>query len=164
MNEAIRGFLSRDADPVVQFIKYAVSGGVATAVHILVFHLLAWKCFPALQDKDPFVALLKLEMREVDDRVRARNSMISNGAAFLLANLVAYVLNVLWVFEPGRHNVFVEIGLFYLVSGASVLLGTALMGYLIRRHGIRTTFAFGANILTSLLINYALRKFFIFKG
>ena len=37
-------------------------------------------------------------------------------------------------------------------------------GYLIRRHGIRTTYAFGTNILTALLINYAMRKFVIFSG
>ena len=32
-------FLSHDAGPVAQFIKYAVVGGLATAVNILAFFL-----------------------------------------------------------------------------------------------------------------------------
>lgn len=164
MQDLLQGFLGRDAGPVVQFIKYAAAGGIATAVHIAVFHLLAWRLFPALEARDPFVAFFKLTIRDVDDRVRSRNSMIANALAFLLSNFTAYVLNILWVFERGRHGLLVEIGLFYLVSGVSVVLGTGLMGFLIRRFGIRTTFAFGANLVTSLLINYALRKFVIFKG
>ena len=58
----------------------------------------------------------------------------------------------------------IEIGLFYLVSGAAIVMGTALMGLLIRRFGMLTTYAFGANILAALMINYAMRKFFIFNG
>jgi hypothetical protein len=38
------------------------------------------------------------------------------------------------------------------------------MGFLIRRFGMLTTYAFGANILAALLINYVMRKFFIFNG
>ena len=87
-----------------------------------------------------------------------------NNSAFIVANFVAYILNVWWVFEAGRHHIVIEILLFYLVSGFSMFVGTVLMGYLIRRHGVRTTYAFGTNILTALLINYAMRKFVIFQG
>ena len=90
--------------------------------------------------------------------------MVDNGVAFLFSNFVAYLLNVPWVFEPGRHHGLIEIGLFYLVSGVSVVVGTALMGWLIRRFGMRTTYAFAANLVTALLINFAMRKFVIFKG
>jgi len=38
------------------------------------------------------------------------------------------------------------------------------MGFLIRRYGMRTTYAFVTNIIAALMINYAMRKFFIFKG
>ena len=64
----------------------------------------------------------------------------------------------------GFFALLVEIGLFYLVSGVSVLIGTALMGYTIRRYGVRTTYAFLCNLVTALLINFAMRKFVIFKG
>ncbi|MBM4148082.1 MAG: GtrA family protein [Lentisphaerae bacterium] len=157
-------FVGREAGPLVQFIKYAIAGGMATSVHILVFHLCAWRLFPALQANDLAVKLLGMQTAREDDRTRARNSMIDNGIAFIFSNLAAYIINILWVFERGRHGVLVEIGLFYLVSGTSMAVGTSIMGFMIRRWGVRTTYAFGANLVTALLINYALRKFFIFNG
>ena len=90
--------------------------------------------------------------------------MKGNDVAFIVSNLVAYLLNIYWVFVPGRYYWMIEIGLFYLVSGAAIVMGTALMGLLIRRFGMLTTYAFGANILAALMINYAMRKFFIFNG
>ncbi|BDD89052.1 GtrA family protein [Desulfofustis limnaeus] len=149
---------------LIQFIKYALAGGLATVTHILVFHLVAWRLFPALQPNDHAVRLLRLQVREINDFHRARNSMISNAVAFVIANLVAYVTNILWVFERGRHSFLVEVSLFYLVSGLSVAIGTAFMGVLIRRLGMLTTYAFAANIVSAILINYAMRKFFIFQG
>lgn len=157
-------FLSRDAGPVIQFVKYAIGGAVATLTHIAVFHLLAWKIWPALQTEDWFVRWLHISVSYRDNATRSRNSMIDNGIAFVISNFVAYIINILWVFKPGRYPWFVELGLFYLVSGGSMLVGTALMGFLIRRYGIRTTFAFTTNLVAALLINYAVRKFIIFHG
>jgi putative flippase GtrA len=149
---------------LIQFIKYGLAGGLATLVHICVFHLVAWKLFPALQEGDHAVRLLNLRIRPINEYQRARNSMISNAIAFMIANMVAYVTNILWVFQPGRHPFIIEILLFYAVSGISVLIGTMLMGILIRRFGMLTTYAFVTNIITAVLINYAMRKFFIFQG
>ncbi|MEJ2057429.1 MAG: GtrA family protein [Desulfofustis sp.] len=149
---------------LIQFIKYALAGGLATVTHIVIFHLAAWLLFPALQKKDHLVRLLNLGLREIDERHRARNSMICNILAFMISNLVAYITNVIWVFEAGRHSFVIEIALFYAVSGLSILIGTALMGILIKRFGILTTYAFCANIVSAVLINYAVRKFFIFQG
>jgi putative flippase GtrA len=131
---------------------------------MLVFHLIAWKMFFALQPNDWFVRLLKLPIQELDDTTRSRNSMRANGIAFVISNLVAYLINIYWVFLPGRYNWIVEIGLFYLVSGVAIIIGTVLMGFLIRRFGMLTTYAFGSNIFTALMINYAMRKYFIFNG
>ena len=156
--------LGHEAGNVIQFIKYGISGCIAVAAHILVFHLVAWKMFFALQSNDWFVRLFNLPIRELDDGTRSQNSMLSNVFAFMISNLVAYIINVYWVFVPGRYHWMVEIVLFYLVSGASLVIGTAIMGFLIRRFGMLTTYAFGSNIFTALLINYAMRKFFIFKG
>ncbi len=58
----------------------------------------------------------------------------------------------------------VEILFFYLVSGISTMIGTMLMGLLIRRFGLLTTYAFASNILAAVLINYVMRKYFIFLG
>ncbi len=90
--------------------------------------------------------------------------MIGNGIAFMFSNLVAYLINIYWVFVPGRHHWIIEIGLFYLVSGVAIAIGTAMMGYLIRRFGMLTTYAFGSNLVAALMINYAMRKYFIFNG
>ncbi len=151
-------------DTLIQFIKYGLAGGVATLTHITIFHLVGWRLFPCLQEKDHGVRLFNLQVQQVDNRLRARNSMISNVTAFLLANMVAYVLNILWVFERGRHHIALEILYFYLVSGISAFFGTLLMGILIKRFGMLTSYAFVSNIVTAVLINYAVRKFFIFQG
>ena len=157
-------FLANDAGNIFQFVKYAISGGIATLTHIIVFHLVAWKMFFALQADDWFVRLLRLPIQELDDTTRSRNSMKGNGVAFLISNLVAYLINIYWVFVPGRYHWIMEISLFYLVSAVAIVIGTAIMGFLIRRFGMLTTHAFGSNLFAGLMINYAMRKFFIFNG
>lgn len=160
----VEQFLGNDPGNLFQFIKYALSGCVAASTHILLFHLVAWKMFFALQKDDWFVGLLNLPVQEVDDTTRSRNSMKANAFAFVISNLVAYLINIYWVFVPGRYHWILEVALFYLVSGVSIVIGTALMGFLIRRFGVLTTYAFGSNVFTALMINYAMRKFFIFNG
>ena len=150
-------------EPFVQFAKYGISGGFATLVGIIIFYLVAWRIFPSLQEKDLFVEVFGLTVTKVDDITRSLNSMLSNGVAFIFSNMVAYLTNVFWVFIPGRYNRFVEIGLFYLVSGVSVIIGTSLMGFLIRHYGMQTTYALAANIVSAVMINYGMRKFYIFK-
>lgn len=164
MKDLIQQFLSHDAGPLVQFIKYALVGGIATVVHITVFHISGWKLFPALQEDDWFVKIFKIKMKKEDDVLRSRNSMICNWVAFFFSNLVCYILNILWVFQAGKYAWYIEILMFYAVSAVSIALGTFLMGWLIKKFGVITTYAFFANLFTSLAINYAMRKFIIFNG
>ncbi|MCX6992944.1 MAG: hypothetical protein NT011_07355 [Kiritimatiellaeota bacterium] len=180
-------FAQREASPLIQFIKYAICGGGAVTVHVIAFFLLAWLVIPALNAEDVFVKLFHLACPPISDALRARNAMINNALAFLLSNLVAYILNILWVFESGRcyppvdlalnklglsqrttlcacaHRT-VEVALFYAVSGISIAIGTFLMGVLINQWHFTTTVAFGAECVVAALINFALRKFMIFKG
>lgn len=160
----LKTLLSPEAGPVAQFLKYAICGGLATATHILVFHLVGWRLWPCLQSNDLFVKYLGLHAPVIDVRRRARNSMIANGTAFMLSNFLAYLLNVMFVFQTGRHPWLVELGLFYAVSAASLACGTVVMGWMIRRFGLSTTVAFGANMVAAVLINYAMRKYVVFKG
>jgi putative flippase GtrA len=164
MHSLWKQFTGQEHTPVVQFIKYGLCGGLATGVHIGLFYISALKVLPALSAEDPVAQALGWTVGPVSDAIRARNSMIDNGIAFLFSNLTAYLLNILWVFKAGRHHWAVEIGLFYLVSGTSLVIGSSLMGWLIHSFGMLTTLAFGANIVTSLLINFVLRKYVIFKG
>jgi len=156
--------LSPNTGPAVQFIKYAICGGIATATNIVLFHLLGYRIFPCLQTRDTVVRLLHLSMPVINDTARGENAILANFIAFVVSNFVAYILNVWFVFRSGRHHRLVELGLFYAVSGVSFAIGTALMGWLILRFGLMTTVAFFSNIFVALLINYGMRKFVIFKG
>ena len=157
-------FLSRDASPLAQFVKYALAGGVATATHILVFFVVGFFLFPCVNKEDILVRLFRLKAPEVDEGRRARHAVYSNILAFFVSNTVCYVINRLFVFQPGRHSVVVEFLLFLVVSAVSMGIGTTVMGELIKRLRMQTTYAFGANILSSLAINYVMRKFFVFNG
>ena len=161
-------FKGREASPLIQFIKYGIAGGVATGVCIGTFYLMSFFVLDALSADDAVVELLRkfisVDVTPVADGIRARNAAINNSVAFVVSNFVCYLINVAWVFKPGRHHWLVEIGLFYLVSGVAFALGTGLQTGLIAHFGVQTTLAFGANLITALLINYAMRKFVIFHG
>jgi len=159
-----RQFSGREHTPLVQFIKYGICGGLATAVHILIFFLCAWKLLPALRGADPLVRLFGLTVNPVVEASRAWYALADNAIAFVFSNMTAYVLNILWVFERGRHHWWIEVGLFYAVSGISLAVGSILQLFLIQHFRLETTPAFGANVVASMSINYVLRKFMVFKG
>jgi len=160
----IEQFTGRQAGPLVQFVKYAIGGAVATGVHIVMFSLMAWLVLPCLSPRELVVKLFGLPVAEISDAVRASRAAVGNLVAFVFSNLTAYAINILWVFHRGRHHWALEILFFYAVSGLSMALGTGLQTLLIRYYGLTTEIAFGANLVTALLINYAMRKFLIFKG
>ncbi|MCK5076217.1 MAG: hypothetical protein KAR38_07560, partial [Calditrichia bacterium] len=82
---------------IIQFSKYGISGGIATIVHIILFYIIAWKIFPALQENDFVVTILGLSVIKVDVATRSINSMLSNIITFAFSNMVAYLLNAFWV-------------------------------------------------------------------
>jgi putative flippase GtrA len=163
MLDTVRKYLRHDTHPVVQFIKYGMVGGMSTVVHMTVFFVCGWYLFPCLDRNDIFVRLLGLSAPVIEEGVRAVRAAYSNGIAFIVSNTFCYILNVLFVFKSGRHHRVVEFLLFFGVSGISMVIGTALQSLLIARFGMQTTLAFGANIFSSLFINFTVRKFFIFQ-
>ncbi len=160
----VSSFLSHDVHPAVQFIKYAIAGGMATAVHIVTFFLCGWLLLPCLTPDDIVVQLLGITVPTVSETARAWNAGFCNAIAFALSNTLCYLLNRVFVFKPGRHHWVLEFLFFFAVSGVSLTIGTAIQTFLITHQGMQTTIAFGANLVSSLLINYAMRKFVIFKG
>lgn len=148
----------------MQFLKYSLSGGVAVVVHVIAFYFFAWLIVPALKDDDIVVKILNLSVTAINDVVRARNAVINNWLAFIFSNLAAYVLNVLWVFESGRHKRWLEITMFYAVSAISIAVGSAIMWLLVRFIGSSTTLAFAADIVAAAMVNFVMRKYVIFKG
>lgn len=160
----IKKHLSHDAHPVVQFIKYGIAGGMATATHIAIFFLCGWFLLPCLTQNDITVRLLGLTAPAISETARVWNAGFCNAIAFGVSNTLCYVLNRLFVFKPGRHHWVLEFLLFFAVSGVSMAIGTTIQSLLIKCYAMQTTLAFGANIFCSLMINYAMRKFVIFKG
>jgi len=159
-----RQLSGHEAGPFVQFIKYAVGGGVATLSDMLVFYTLSWKVFPALTSADPVARRLGWTVRPVDDTTRSRRFILNSALAFLISNFTAYLINIWWVFQPGRYAWYVELGLFYAVSLVAIALGTALGWAMIRGLRLSTSASYLGKMLSALLINFVCRKFVIFKG
>ncbi|MFA6316915.1 MAG: GtrA family protein [Elusimicrobiota bacterium] len=108
--------------------------------------------------------LLGLTPAPLDEGVRSSHYVWSKVIAFFFSNLTAYGANILWVFTPGRHSRTVEFLLFLLVSATSFVVGTGLGWMLIQWTGLPTTYAYAANGVASLAINFVCRKFIVFKG
>ena len=164
MKHILKQFFQREAHPVVQFIKYGIAGGLATVVDVSVFYFLSWKVFPALTADDAAVKLLGIPITLVDEVTRSHRYLLNKAITFIFSNLTAYIVNILWVFHPGRHKKWVEFALFYVVSIISFCVGTFLGWFVIAFFGMTTTAAYVANLFASLMINYACRKYWVFKG
>jgi protein phosphatase len=160
----LRKHLGHDAHPLVQFVKYGIVGGMATATHIVIFFLCGWLLLPCLTQGDIAVRLLGLTVPVISKSARAWNAGFCSAIGFVVSNVFCYILNRRFVFKPGRHHWLLEFLLFFAVSGISAILGTVIQTFLITHQGAQTTLAFGANIVCALVINYAMRKFVIFKG
>jgi len=165
MRQVLEQFTRRtDQHVLVQFTKYALCGVVSAAVDVGAFYTLAWKIVPALSESDPVVKLLHLSGPFADEAVRSRNFAIVRVLAFAASSLTAYVLNVLWVFEPGRHRRHVEVALFYAVSIAGLALSTFLGWAAIDQLKLQTTSTYIINVGVCLVINFLGRKYIIFRG
>jgi len=170
MNGLWLQFTRREAHPVIQFVKYGLAGGAATVVDVLIFYTLSWKIFPALQADDHLVRLLRdglgfdFPLEPVREALRGRRFILNSAIAFVFSNFTAYLLNMSWVFTPGRHRRHIEIILFYIVSVVSILSGIALGWAMITFIDLSTTASYLGKMIAAVLINYACRKYFVFKG
>lgn len=141
---------SRDAHPLIQFIKYGICGLGAFITHQVIWGALSVWAFPCI---DP----------AIPDATRALNSTINNAIAVLFSTAVAYVTNILWVFKSGRHSRAVEIASFFGIGVVSFSGGLLAGPWLIKMFGLNTLIAQLSMAVTSVLINFVCRKFFIFK-
>ena len=148
----------------IQFIKYSLCGGTAMAVDMISFFLVAWLLFPALTENDILVRMFNIDVEPMPDFVRTLNFCIANAIAFMISNLTAYILNILFVFKAGRHNRWKEVGLFYLVSAISVGIGVGIGAALIAAFSMSTTVSYIAKAISTTLINFLARKYFVFQG
>ena len=147
----------------IQFLKYVTCGGFALTVDMLVAFLIAWLWLPALKGTELFVKLFHVQCTDVPEGTRTVNFIIGSVIAFLISNLVAYILNVRFVFKAGKHSRLKEIGLFYAVSGISIGIGVAL-GALVVWLNFSYDWSYVTKALSAMMINYTVRKHFIFHG
>ena len=166
VREALRQFFGdgASAHPVVQFLKYGFVGGLATAVNVVAVFLFCWKVFHCITPDDPFARLFGLEAGQVDEAARARLTNWAYVCAFPIANTFCYVLNRMFVFVPGRHGALREFAEFLTAGCIALGAGMAASWILIHVFGAWTSVGILANLVSSVLINYALRKFVVFKG
>ncbi|MCR5751656.1 MAG: GtrA family protein [Kiritimatiellae bacterium] len=147
-----------------QIFKYGVIGVVATAINLAVAELCAAYVWPCLGPNDLFVKHCGFAPSDVTDAVRATLAVYCNLVGFFVANIVCWLLNRKYVFTPGRHFWFVEWLLFLAGSGFAIACGSAVIWVLVRYHGMQTTYSFMVNVFVSVMVNFVVRKFFVFKG
>ena len=144
----LREWLGHDAHPLVQFIKYGFSGGMAAVTYLGTIAVLTNTLFP---------------VKDVDAATRGWHYLFALSAAFVTSNTVGYLLNVAFVFKPGRHGKRKEILLFLGLSGIAWVL-TAPAGSWAMSHypGLSKWVPTFITAFVSAMINYTGRKFFIF--
>ena len=147
-----------------QFLKYAIAGAASTCVQLAVFYLIATLVLPCLGANDIAVRLANLPAVDISDGVRASRAAVAQGVGFIVANMFCWAVNRRFVFKPGRHFWFIELALFFALSLVAFTVGIALQSLAIDRLGWQTSLAVALQVVTSLCINFIVRKFFIFKG
>ena len=164
MSEWFAKFLSHEAGPVAQFIKYGVIGVLSTCVQTGVFYCCAATWLKCLKKDDWAVRLAHLPSAEVSDAFRARRFAVATAVGFVLANIFCWLMNRWFVFESGRYAWYVEFGMFFGIATFATVVALGLSGTMIRKLGLMTTLAVVVEVLVSFFVNFFARKFFIFKG
>ena len=155
---------SPDAPPVVQFFKYAFVGAFATAINLAVAEALAAWVIPCLGADDILVTKLGFPTAGVPESVRAARAVGCYLVGFVVANAVCWLLNRMFVFRAGRHHWALELALFFGGSALAVGIGSGVIYLLILMYGAQTSWSFVVNVVISVLVNYVVRKFYVFKG
>lgn len=157
-------FLQRKDNPFTQFVKYVFCGGTAVAIDTVVFYLLAWLVFPCMRASDPvarFLEYVGLEVRAATEEQLQTNYLIIKAFCFIVSNSVVYLLNTLFVFEPGRHRKPVEVALFF---GGSLLQFVFIwIARLLIQAGWEVTYSNLTMLVVGIIVNYFFRKFLVFK-
>jgi putative flippase GtrA len=68
------------------------------------------------------------------------------------------------VFRPGKFRWYIEFAMFFAAASLATAIALAVMKVLIDSFGMMTTFAVVIEVFVSFMVNFFVRKFFIFKG
>lgn len=160
--------LSRDAGPFWQFVKYGAIGVLSTVIQTAVFYLCAVCLFRCLTPDDWAVTALgfpsaRFTGGEVWYLSRGMLAAVDTAIGFVIANVFCWVMNRIFVFTPGKFSRCREFLLFFGTSAFTTFLALAVMKALIDCFGMMTTLAVFVEVVVSFLVNFSIRKFYIFK-
>jgi len=105
-------FIGRSEDILVQFFRYAIVGGIATIVDMLVFHFIA--------------------------NVIEWNHILANTLSFIVGLLVNYFMSRNWVFNKKESNFIKDFTMFAIIGVLGLLLSNAILYLLIDKRLIYT--------------------------
>lgn len=165
----IRKFLSHEAGPFAQFVKYGAIGVLTTLVQLGVFTLLAATCLKCLTPDDLAVRLFKLPAAvftgdEPWHAARWFLAAVATAVGFTVSNILCWLLNRTFVFRPGKYAWHVEFALFFGAAAFATVLALGVQSVLIKYLGMMTSTAVVLEVLVSFAVNFCVRKFLIFKG
>lgn len=152
-----RVLLRRDAHPALQFLKYGICGVAAALAHNGVMVLLSLTLFPAAKG-----ALV--DGQAISEALRSHHLVLNNALAWPFGTAVAYWLNILFVFTPGRHGRVIELLLFAGISALSFFPGALVVRWMAEDLHLPSTVAQLGFVFTSVTVNFISRKFLIFKS
>ena len=161
----LKKILSHDCGPFWQFVKYGAIGVMATLVQTGVFYLLATTCLKCLGSDDVAVKCLGFAAADgLPDGVRAFRFSVATAAGFIVANVFCWLMNRWFVFRPGKFRWYVEFGMFFATSTVATVIALGVSSALIGWFGLMTTLAVLIEVVVSFLVNFFVRKFYIFRG
>lgn len=147
----------RDVPGLVQFAVYGLCGGLATFVFLAIVLILSRTLIPAYEG-------MMVHGHLITQEERATSLFINNCIAFGIANIVSYVTNILFVFKSGRHHPVLEFVYFTFFNLLSFTISQLAGPWLIKAYGVPTNVAILTNVAASIMLNFVLRKFIVFKG
>ena len=169
MSDSIEKILSHDCGPFWQFVKYGAIGVMATLVQTGVFYILAATCLKCLGSDDVAVRFFGLPAanftgEEVWYATRGSLASVATAIGFAVANVFCWLMNRKFVFRPGKFRWYIEFAMFFSAASLATAIALAVMKVLIDSFGMMTTFAVVIEVFVSFMVNFIVRKFFIFKG
>jgi putative flippase GtrA len=143
--------LQKAPPSLLQLMKYGFFGVGSVLIYQSVFGMLGHSILPHFE-----------ELPSVSAGERKMNFILASAIGFGSANLFAYLTNVRWVFQGGRHNRITEFFLFSGVAFVGWVVGM-IPGYLALEEGHAGSWvASGVVTVVSVIANFICRKLFIF--
>ena len=168
-NNWLARLLSPECGPCWQFVKYGTIGVLSTLVQLAVFYLLASTCLKCLEPTDWAVRFLGCPAvaftgEEPWYASRWLLAAVATAIGFTVANVFCWLMNRWCVFKAGKFRWYIEFALFYGAAASALFVALGVQSVLIGWFGMMTSATAAIEVVVSFLINFFVRKFFIFKG